>query len=198
MRVDEAVPAHPPDGAGARELAGLLRRTALGDAAAFEGLYRELAGPVLGLASRVLRDRAQAEEVAQEVFVEVWRLAARYDPEAGGVRAWVLTVAHRRAVDRVRAEQAASDRELRAGRAEPRSTPADEVPDQVERGLDRERVRRCLGRLTELQREAVRLTYYRGYTQREAAAALRVPLTSVKGRLRDGLIRLRDCLGVAG
>lgn len=183
-------------GAAAPDLAEHLRRTALGDLPAFEVLYRELASPVYGLISRVLRDRAQAEEVTQEVFTEVWRRAARYDPEAGSIRAWILTVAHRRAIDRVRSEQAAADRAAAVGRLSPEATHADEVPDQVTHRLEREKVRRCLGRLTQDQKEAVRLTYYTGYTQREAAGLLGVPLTTVKGRLRDGLIRLRDCLGV--
>lgn len=194
--MDEALPSRASGRTGADGLGALLARASLGDMEAFEGVYRELAGPVFGTAARVLLDHAQAEEVAQEVFVEVWRQAARYDPSAGGVRSWVLTIAHRRAVDRVRSKQASADRTARVGRTKPQTTPADEVPEAVEHRLERERVRRCLGRLTGLQREAVRLTYYAGYTQRQAAAALKVPLTTVKGRLRDGLIRLRDCLGV--
>nr|WP_017557580.1 ECF RNA polymerase sigma factor SigK [Nocardiopsis baichengensis] len=194
--VDEALPSPASGRTRADGLGDQLARASLGDMEAFEGVYRELAGPVFGIAARVLLDRAQAEEVAQEVFVEVWRRAARYEASAGSVRSWVLTIAHRRAVDRVRSEQASADRAARVGRAEPEATPPDEVPEAVEHRLERDRVRRCLGRLTGLQREAVRLTYYAGYTQREAAAALKVPLTTVKGRLRDGLIRLRDCLGV--
>ncbi|NYE46763.1 RNA polymerase sigma-70 factor (ECF subfamily) [Spinactinospora alkalitolerans] len=181
---------------GPPDLADRLRAIALGDLAAFEEFYRELSGPVFGLVRRVLRDRAQSEEVTQEVFTDVWRLAARFDPAMGCARSWVLTMAHRRAVDRVRSEQAATARTEEAGRLDPVASPADDVPEQVEHRLEREKVRRCLRRLTELQRETVRLTYYTGYTQREAADLLGVPLTTVKGRLRDGLIRLRDCLGV--
>ncbi|MEU0489710.1 ECF RNA polymerase sigma factor SigK [Nocardiopsis sp. NPDC006139] len=192
---------HPaPEGAGTWRgdpLAEPLGRVALGDLEAFEEVYRELSGPVFGVARRVLVDTAQAEEVCQEVFLEVWRTGSRHDPELGSVAAWVCTIAHRRAVDRVRSEQAASDRLSAAGRLEPGATPHDAVPEQVENRLEQEKVRRCLRRLTEGQREAVRLTYYTGYTQRQAADLLRVPLTTVKGRLRDGLIKLRDCLGVA-
>ncbi|MFD3688910.1 ECF RNA polymerase sigma factor SigK [Nocardiopsis sp. NPDC058631] len=186
------------EGGGAEEdhLTGLIQRVALGDLAAFEGVYRELSGPVFGIARRVLLDEAQAEEVCQEVFLEVWRTCSRYDRSRGTVPGWVLTIAHSRAVDRVRSERAASTRLAAAGRLEPETTPRDAVPEQVEHRLEREKVRCCLRRLTETQREAVRLTYYTGYTQREAAELLRVPLTTVKGRLRDGLIRLRDCLGV--
>ncbi len=185
-----------PDGAEGDPLARLLQQTATGDLAAFEGVYRELSGRVFGIARRVVLDEAQAEEVCQEVFLEVWRTCSRYDRSRGSVAAWVLTIAHRRAVDRVRSEQAASSRLAAAGRLESGATPPDAVSDQVEHRLERERVRRCLRGLTEAQREAVRLTYYTGYTQRQAADLLEVPLTTVKGRLRDGLIRLRDCLGV--
>ncbi|GAA3728195.1 ECF RNA polymerase sigma factor SigK [Salinactinospora qingdaonensis] len=202
--VDQAIPAgfgtaadQARQAAPADDLAGALHRTALSDLAAFEEVYRELSGPVFGLVRRVLRDHAQSEEVTQEVFMEVWRSSARFDPATGSARSWVLTMAHRRAVDRVRAEQAATARSEQVGRLDPESSAVDDVPDQVEHRLEREKVRRCLRRLTELQRETVRLTYYTGYTQREAARLLGVPVTTVKGRLRDGLIRLRDCLGVS-
>ncbi|WP_150250797.1 ECF RNA polymerase sigma factor SigK [Nocardiopsis deserti] len=185
-----------PDGSEGDPLARLLQQTATGDLAAFEGVYRELSGRVFGIARRVVLDEAQAEEICQEVFLEVWRTCSRYDRSRGSVAAWVLTIAHRRAVDRVRSEQAASSRLAAAGRLESGATSPDAVPEQVEHRLERERVRRCLRGLTEAQREAVRLTYYTGYTQRQAADLLEVPLTTVKGRLRDGLIRLRDCLGV--
>lgn len=185
-----------PGGAEGDPLARLVQQTATGDLTAFEGVYRELSGRVFGIARRVVLDEAQAEEICQEVFLEVWRTCSRYDRSRGSVAAWVLTIAHRRAVDRVRSEQAASSRLAAAGRLEAGATSPDAVPEQVEHRLERERVRRCLRGLTGAQREAVRLTYYTGYTQRQAADLLEVPLTTVKGRLRDGLIRLRDCLGV--
>ncbi len=178
------------------DLASLLQQTALGDLSAFERVYRELSGPVFGLVRRVLLDEAQSEEVAQEVFLDVWRNCGRFSPERGTARAWVLVIAHRKAVDRVRSEESANARVAAAGRLEPGTTPADGVESHVENTLEREKVLRCLRRLTELQKDVVRLTYYTGYTQREAADLLKVPLTTVKGRLRDGLIRLRDCLGV--
>lgn len=170
---------------------------ARGDEAAFERLYDALAGPVLGLVQRVLRDPAQSEEVAQEVLVELWRTASRYRPDAGSVHTWALTLAHRRAVDRVRSAQASSQREQRVAGASV-DRPFDEVADEVTGRLEREQVRRCMGTLTELQRESVVLAYYGGYTYREVAQLLDAPLGTVKTRLRDGLIRLRDCLGVAG
>lgn len=158
-------------------------------------LYDAVAGPVLGLVRSVLRDPAQSEEVAQEVLVEVWQTAARFQPGKGSVMTWVTMLAHRRAVDRVRSAQAATDREHRAALLD--RTPAfDEVSEQVEARLEREQVRRCMRALTELQRQSVTLAYYHGLTYREVAELLAAPLGTVKTRLRDGLIRLRDCLGV--
>ena len=172
----------------------LLAEVARGDHDAFESVYTRISAPVYGLARRVVRDPALAEEVAQEVLVGVWRTAARFDPARGSAMSWVMTLTHRRAVDRVRAEQAASDREIRARRAEP--PPFDEVTEVVEDQMQAERVRRCMGTLTELQNEALRLSYYQGYTYGEVAKLLRVPLGTIKSRMRDGLIRMRDCLGV--
>ena len=106
--------------------------------------------------------------------------------------AWVATIAHRRAVDRVRSEQRSAER---ARRTAAPLIAYDEVAEAVEDNLDRERVRRCLGKLTDLQREAVTLAYYGGYTYREVAGLLGVPPGTVNTRMRDGLIRLRDCLG---
>ncbi|WP_086818994.1 ECF RNA polymerase sigma factor SigK [Allokutzneria sp. NRRL B-24872] len=174
----------------------LMQQVARGDEAAFNSLYEVLAGPIYGVVLRVLRDQAQSEEVAQEVLVELWRTATRYAPEKGSVLTWALTVAHRRAVDRVRSAQSSADREDRAGRLDT-ERPFDEVSEQVAARLEREQVRVCLTTLTELQREAVMLAYYQGYTYREVAELLSSPLGTIKTRLRDGLIRMRDCLGVA-
>jgi RNA polymerase sigma-70 factor, ECF subfamily len=185
----EAPPAQPLD--------ELLRLVARGDSAAFEQVYDLVAGPVFGLVSRVVRDPAQSEEVSQEVLVELWRTAARFDPDRGGAMAWVMTLAHRRAVDRVRSAQAASDREDRVARRE-NAVAFDVVAEDVESRMEGERVRRCLDTLTELQRESVTLAYYGGHSYREVAELLKVPLGTVKTRMRDGLVRLRDCLGVAG
>jgi RNA polymerase sigma-70 factor, ECF subfamily len=197
-------PARPPDTGGggraasrggAEELGALLARVARGDQDAYAAVYDRTAGQVLGVVRAVVRDPAQSEEVTQEVLLDVWRSASRFDAALGSPTAWMMTLAHRRAVDRVRSEQRAAERERRVASF---STAYDEVAEAVEARLDRERVRRCLGSLTELQRESVTLAYYGGYTYREVAGLLGVAIGTVKTRMRDGLIRLRDCLGVDG
>ncbi len=176
-------------------LEDVVARVARGDEDAFEVLFRRTAGSVLGMVRRVLRDPAQSEEVAQEVMVEVWRTATRFDAGRGSATSWILTMAHARAVDRVRSAQASRDRERRIG-VRDSMREYDEVAEEVEVRMEQQAVRQCLVGLTELQRESVQLAYYGGYTYREVAELLDVPLGTVKTRLRDGLIRLRDCLGV--
>ncbi|MFJ7328954.1 sigma-70 family RNA polymerase sigma factor [Streptomyces cyaneofuscatus] len=184
------VPSPEPD------LQELMVRVARGDQEAFARVYDAVSGPVLGLVRSVLRDPAQSEEVAQEVLVEVWRTAPRFQSSRGSAMNWVLTLAHHRAVDRVRSAEASAAREHKAALLD--RTPAfDEVSEQVETRLEREQVRRCLRTLSELQRQSVTLAYYQGLTYREVAELLTVPLGTIKTRLRDGLIRLRDCLGVS-
>lgn len=179
--------------AGTDELQAALSAVARGDEDAFAVVYDRAAPAVLGTVRRILRNPAQSEEVMQEVLLEVWRTAARFDPAAGSAAAWIAMLAHRRAVDRVRSEQRAAQREARSATAE---VGYDQVAEAVEASLDRERVRRCLDGLTELQRESLTLAYYGGYSYREVAQLLDVALGTVKTRMRDGLIRLRDCLGV--
>ncbi|MEU8505322.1 sigma-70 family RNA polymerase sigma factor [Streptomyces brevispora] len=178
------------------DLQELLGMVARGDQDAFARVYEVVCGPVLGLVRSVLRDPAQSEEVTQEVLVEVWRTAPRFQAARGSAMNWVLTLAHRRAVDRVRSVEATTAREHKAALLD--RTPAfDDVTEQVESRLEREQVRRCMRTLSELQRESVTLAYYRGLTYREVGELLAVPLGTIKTRLRDGLIRLRDCLGVS-
>ena len=186
----EAIPPNPPGDLGAQ-----IRMVARGDVAAFDAVYDLLAASVFGIVMRVIRDPAQSEEVTQDVLLEVWRSASKFDAERGSATAWVMTLAHRRAVDRVRSVQKESERERRTAAAD---IPYDEVAEAVESSLERERVRRCLGSLTELQRESVTLAYYGGYTYGQVASLLGVPTGTIKTRMRDALIRLRDCLGVAG
>ena len=174
----------------------LLTLTATGDTAAFSALYDRVVPWVFGLVRRILRNPAQSEEVTQEVMLDVWRTATRYDADRGSAHAWILTIAHRRAVDRVRSEQAAADRTEQAG-ARNAEIEFDQVADTVSTRLEAEQVRRCLGTLTELQRESIELAYYNGYTYPEVAQQLGAKLPTIKARMRDGLIRLRDCLGTA-
>ena len=175
---------------------GLLQRVARGDEDAFERLYDLVAPLVHGVVLGVVRNPALAEEVTQEVLVEAWRTAPRFDPERGSARSWLLTMARRRAVDRVRSVQAAVDRDASVGAREVERD-VDVVAEAVEIRLEQQQVRRCLDGLTEVQLEAVSLAFYGGHTHREVAHLLGVPLGTVKTRLRDGLIRLRDCLGFA-
>jgi RNA polymerase sigma-70 factor, ECF subfamily len=174
----------------------LLLAVARGDQAAFADLFDRFGGSVFGVVKRVVRDPSQSEEVTQEVLVEVWRTATRFDPVRGTAQTWILTMAHRRAIDRVRSEQASRDRTDRIG-VRDRSRPFDEVAEAVELRFEHQQVRDSLTALTELQREAVELAYYGGYTYREVAELLDTPLGTVKTRMRDGLIRLRDAMGVA-
>lgn len=185
-----------PDEADApRSAESLLSDVARGDDSAFAVLYDTLGRGVFGTCLGVLRDPDHAAEVAQEVWVEVWRTAARFDAGRGSARTWTLTLAHRRAVDRVRAVQAQRDRDQRV-LDESTEREFDVVADEVESALEQVRVRDCLGTLTPTQKQAVVLAYYGGRTYREVAAELTAPLPTVKTRIRDGLLRLRDCLGV--
>ncbi|MFD3717153.1 ECF RNA polymerase sigma factor SigK [Streptomyces sp. NPDC058674] len=176
-----------------RSLDAQLVRAADGDRDAFARVYDALTVPVTGLVCRVLRDADQAAEVTQDVMVEVWRTAGRFRPELGSAKAWVLVLAHRRAVDRVRSVRARGEREEKAALLD-RRTPFDEVAAVVEERDEHARVRRCLGALSRAQRESVLLAFYEGMTYREVARSLSSPEGTVKSRLRDGLQRLRECL----
>lgn len=173
-----------------------LAACADGDPASFTPVYDALAPVAYGTCLGVLRDADHAAEVMQEVMVEVWQTAARFDAARGSARTYVATLARRRAVDRVRAEQARRDRDQRDLDTNLATAPRDIVADDVERMLEGAAVRRCLGSLTDTQREAVVEAYYGGYTYREVADRLDAALPTVKSRIRDGLIRLRECLGV--
>lgn len=182
-----------PVGAASHEQ--LLAQVAQGDRVAFAALYDGTAARVHGLVRRLLVDHAQAEEVTQEVFLEIWQSAARYEPSRGSAITWMLTLAHRRAVDRIRSSQSSRDRDTRVGIRD-FATEYDSVAEAVEITVESERVKRALAKLTELQRQAVTLAYFRGLSHSEVAALLRVPIGTVKTRLRDGMIRLRDEMGV--
>jgi RNA polymerase sigma-70 factor, ECF subfamily len=166
-----------------------------GDRGAFASLYDETSPIVHGTALRVLRDPDLAAEVTQEVMIEVWRSARRFDPARGTVFAWIAIMAHRRAVDRVRSVQAQRSRDNLVA-ARDYAPPYDHVAEAVERTSEQHRVHDCLKGLTDLQREAVVRAYYGGRTYREVAEDMAASLPTVKTRIRDGLHRLRTCLGV--
>ncbi|MGO1167980.1 MAG: ECF RNA polymerase sigma factor SigK [Janibacter sp.] len=173
----------------------MLRAVAKGDEDTFGQLYDETAPRVHGLVLRVLRNPAQAEEVTQEVYLEIWRRASNYDPDRGSPFAWLMTLAHRRAVDRVRSSQSATARD-ESWEARTREVHFDTTAETVTARLEAHRVRSALETLTRAQREAVSLAYLGGYTHREVASLLDLPLGTAKTRIRDGLIRLRDQMGV--
>jgi RNA polymerase sigma-70 factor (ECF subfamily) len=186
---DPALRLVPAQGPGDVDV--LLGRVARGDSSAFERLYDELSSAVFGLARRVVRDPARAEDVTQEVFLEVWRKAARFDSERGRAKTWVMTIAHRRAVDAVRRSESQRRQDHHGA---PDEVVHDEPGESLIEAEEHGAVRGCLETLTELQLESVRLAYFNGYTYNEVAVLLDKPLPTVKTRMRDGLIRLRDCL----
>ena len=186
-------PAAPP----LTDPGSLLELAASGDLQAFGRFYDLMAPRVYGLALRVLRDPGYAEETAQEVFLQVWKQAADYRPSLGSVQSWVLTITHRRAVDRVRSESSAARRDevdaatgtIHGGDV------AEQVTEQISRGEEAAEVRRCLETLTDNQRESIEMAYFSGHTYREVAERLGTALPTVKSRIRDGLRRLKNCLG---
>jgi len=184
-----------PEGTEGDRLTALLRRSARGDQAAFAELYDATAARLHGLVLRVVRDPAQADEVTQEAYLEVWRTAARFDAARGSALAWLMTIGHRRAVDRVRSAQAATRRDTDYLRDEREAGP-DVTAETALAGLEARRVRGALAALTSVQREAIELAYFGGYTHTEVAALLDLPVGTAKTRIRDGLIRLRDTMGV--
>lgn len=172
------------------DLDRLLGAVARGEHGAFDLVYGQLRDPIRNQVFAVLRDPAQSDEVTQDVLLELWRTAVRYDPDKGSAAAWALTIARRRAVDRVRRTVSATARDQQT------ALPADwdQIHDTVEDTLDRERLLRCMAQLSDLQREAIALTFYGGRTHVEAAEILGAPLGTVKARIRDALIKLRDCM----
>jgi RNA polymerase sigma-70 factor (ECF subfamily) len=192
--VPDDPPPHEGGSAGAH-LAELLKRSARGDEQAFAQWYDATAARAFGLAVRVLRDRAQAEEVTQETYLDCWRHASRFDPAKGTAISWLLTIVHRKAVDRVRSAEAADRRDAAYGRRD-LTPPHDETSETATASIEAGRVRAALADLTTKQREAVELAFLGGYTHTEVASMLDLPVGTAKTRIRDGLIRLRDALNV--
>ncbi|RVW04472.1 sigma-70 family RNA polymerase sigma factor [Rhodococcus spongiicola] len=179
----------------AADLRMLLQRIASADTEAFADFYDRTGSRVYGLILRILRDPGYTEETAQEVYIQVWKSAATFDPRRGSPLSWLMMLAHRRAVDRVRSEQSHTDREF-VYETTNRTDEFDEVTEEVSRRAEREAVLDCMQTLTDIQRQSVTLAYYGGRTYREVAAELGVAVPTVKSRIRDGLVRLRGCLGV--
>ena len=187
----------PEGGASsAPDLADLLKACGRGDQSAFARLYDATSGRIVGLAVRVVRDPAQAEEVAQEAFLEIWKTSGRFDPAKGSPLGWLLTIVHRKAVDRVRSAEASTRRDTTYHQ---RNQPVehDSTAEAATASLEARRVRQALTGLTSVQREALELAYFGGYTHTEVATMLELPVGTAKTRIRDGLIRLRDTMGVA-
>jgi RNA polymerase sigma-70 factor (ECF subfamily) len=184
-----------PADTSAGELAELLQRSSRGDEAAFAAVYDATSSRAYGLALRVVRNPAQAEEVVQEAYLDAWRSSSRYEPSRGSALGWLLTIVHRKAVDRVRSAEAASQRDATYHR-ETQQVEHDQTAESAHASLEAQRVRGAVATLTAVQREAVELAFFGGYTHTEVATMLDVPVGTAKTRIRDGLIRLRDAMGV--
>jgi RNA polymerase sigma-70 factor (ECF subfamily) len=170
------------------ETPALIGRLVAGDAQALCDIYDRYASLVNALALRILRDAAEAEDVVQEVFVQIWRQASRFDPSRGSAEAWLCTIARTRALDRLR---------RRAARREEPSESAPVPATLAPRNEDALAVRKALGALSADQRRALELAYYEGLTQTEIATHLGEPLGTIKTRIRTAMIRLRETLGPA-
>lgn len=184
------VPAAPGE-----HLSDLLSRSARGDQHAFAELYDATSSRIFGLALRVVRDPAQAEEVVQEAFLEVWKTSTRFDSDRGSALSWLMTICHRKAVDRVRSAEASTRRDTSYSQHN-QTIDTDTTSDAAQASMEAQRVRNALKGLTDVQREAIELAYFGGYTHTEVAGILNLPVGTAKTRIRDGLIRLRDKMGV--
>jgi RNA polymerase sigma-70 factor (ECF subfamily) len=184
-----------PGAINAPDLGELLKLSGRGDEAAFAQLYDATAARAFGLAVRVVRDPAQAEEVSQEAFLEIWRTASRFDPAKGSAVSWILTLVHRKSVDRVRSAEASTRRDTTYHQGS-QAVDHDSTAEAAQASMEARRVRQAMGSLTEVQRQALELAYFKGYTHTEVAAMLDLPVGTAKTRIRDGLIRLRDTMGV--
>ena len=173
----------------------LIPALADGDFGAFDRVFALLRYRVYGAALALIHDPFQAEEVAQEVFTEIWQNAVRYDPAKSSAAAWVLMITRRRAIDRVRSVSAGTRRERQTATAD---VSWDEASETADDESDREQLRQGLDELTGAQREVIMLAFYAGYSHSEIALLLNIPVGTVKSRIRSALIRLRNWMGRAG
>lgn len=193
VRVGQAAPG---PSAEAGEDARVLAAVARGDRGGLRTLYERHAGRALAIALRILHSRAEAEEVVQDSFLEVWRRAAQYDESRGSAGVWISTIARSRAIDRVRARGTA-ERAASAAADEPRGAADEVVLEEVEQRSARQRIAAALGELPAEQRTAIELAYFEGLSQREIAARTGAPLGTVKSRIRIALGRLASVFGTA-
>ncbi len=189
---DASIPAEARD---IGDLDNLIMAVAHEEPGAYDALFRQLSGPVYRLALAITRNPAQAEEVSQEVLIEIWLAAGRFDPRRGSAAAWAQTIARRRAIDRIRSAAASAHRERRSTEV---PAPRDQVNDAVEEIFDRERLTSALNRLSDPQRQAILLAFYGGHTHDEVAAILGLAVGTVKGRIRAALARLREYMHAPG
>ena len=192
-------PPGPPTAAVAGQYDGqddraLVTRVVDGDDQALEALYRRYARPCYGLARRILVDDQFAQDVVQEVFLTVWRDAHRFDATRGGFSSWLLSMTHHKAVDAVRREENLRKRRTTEDVLQDTVSDAPRVEDEVWSLLRRSRVREALQTLPDVQREALTLAYFGGYTQREIAGLTDTPLGTVKTRMLAGMRRLKEAL----
>ena len=170
----------------------LVALVARGDEDALAELYDRVSRIAYGLALRVLRDERHAEDAVQEAFLQVWRSAATFRAERAKASTWILTLVHRRAVDLVRREERRQAEPLADDSA--LSTAPEETDEAAWLRFERERVQTALKQLPDVQREALELAYYGGFSQSELAERLGVPLGTIKSRMFAGLARLRELL----
>lgn len=185
------VPRDSPDQTAV--LRDLLASSAQGDRSAFTRLYDLTSPRIYGLALRVVYDRAHAEEVVQEAYLQFWQKAGEYRPERGSVISWMMTITHRRAVDRVRSEQVHRRRIADYG-TENVEVPEASPLEVVEANEQAATLRNCMGQLTDLQRNTIAMAYFSGLSYPEVAEQTGTPLPTIKSRIRDGLRGLRNCL----
>lgn len=197
-----------------RRLAGWLSRTALGDRAAFEQLYRDTGAYLFGVVQRVVQERSLAEDVLQEVYVNVWRAAASFDAARAQPLTWLTHVARHRAIDALRRAKAGPETVNLGAQGDGGSDgePGDDGPDPLERlpdpaagplerlqaSAEAHALTHCIGVLTAEQRQCLALAYYQGLSHSETAEQLSQPLGTVKSWVRRALLSLRDCLARAG